>query len=50
MAVRDRSGNEVRGVPFEPFLGAVAEEATDRALAGIDLEELLAASGPKPTA
>ncbi len=50
VAVRDRSGNEVRGVPFEPFLGAVAEEATDRALAGIDLEELLAASGPKPTA
>jgi hypothetical protein len=37
-------------VPFEPFLGAVAEEAAGRALEGIDLEELMAASGPKPTA
>jgi threonyl-tRNA synthetase len=42
VAVRDRSGNEVRGIPFEPFAEAVAKEANERALEGISLDELKA--------
>ena len=49
-AVRDREGHEVRGIPFEPFVEAVAVEASDRRLEGTDLEELRAASAPTPTA
>jgi threonyl-tRNA synthetase len=46
-AVRDRSGKEVRGVPLEPFVEAIAAEAASRALEGVDLEALKAsASGP----
>src|SRR5207249_12084210 len=41
-AVRDRAGHEVRGVPFDPFAAAVAEEARTRALAGVDLQALKA--------
>jgi threonyl-tRNA synthetase len=43
-AVRDRSGREVRGVPFEPFVEAIAEEARTRALQGVDIEPLKPAS------
>jgi threonyl-tRNA synthetase len=46
VSVRDRSGHEVRGVPFEAFAEAAAKEAADRALEGIDLDELLAAADP----
>jgi len=45
VAVRDRHGHEVRGVPFDSFLGAVLAEASERALEGIDLEPLRA-TGP----
>jgi threonyl-tRNA synthetase len=46
-AVRDRSGKEVRGVPLEPFVEAIAAEAASRALEGVDLEALKAAAlGP----
>jgi threonyl-tRNA synthetase len=45
VAVRDRHGHEVRGVPFEPFLEAVVTEVSGRALEGIDLEAIRAA-GP----
>jgi threonyl-tRNA synthetase len=48
-SVRDRGGHEVRGIPFEPFMEAVAEEATRRSLEGTDLDELAASSGPSPT-
>jgi threonyl-tRNA synthetase len=40
VAVRDRAGHEVRGVPFEPFVEAVAQEARVRALEGVDLGAL----------
>jgi threonyl-tRNA synthetase len=40
VAVRDRSGKEVRGIPFEPFLDAVANEAAERGLEGLSLDEL----------
>jgi threonyl-tRNA synthetase len=40
VAVRDRQGHEVRGVPFEPFLVAAAAEASSRALEGVDLAAL----------
>jgi threonyl-tRNA synthetase len=46
VAVRDREGHEVRGVPFEPFADAVAKEAGERALAGVNIEGL----GPGPAA
>jgi threonyl-tRNA synthetase len=42
-AVRDRSGHEVRGVPFEAFAAAAAAEAANRSLEGIDLDALGAA-------
>jgi threonyl-tRNA synthetase len=41
LAVRDRDGHEVRGVPFGRFVDAVVEEARSRALQGTDLEALL---------
>jgi threonyl-tRNA synthetase len=47
-AVRERTGKEVRGVPFEPFLEAVAAEVKGRALEGIDLEGLNVPGGGKP--
>src|SRR5438128_5573930 len=40
VAVRDREGHEVRGVPFERFAEAAATEARDRALEGMDLEAI----------
>jgi threonyl-tRNA synthetase len=40
VAVRDRSGREVRGIPFEPFVDAVSREADERALEGVPLAEL----------
>jgi threonyl-tRNA synthetase len=40
VAVRDRSGREVRGVPFERFADAAALEASGRRLEGLDLERL----------
>ena len=43
-AVRDRSGHEERGVPFEPFLAAIEEENRTRAVQGVSLESLTAAS------
>jgi threonyl-tRNA synthetase len=49
VAVRERSGQEVRGVPFEAFADAAAKEARDRALEGIDLDELKASVEPTPT-
>jgi threonyl-tRNA synthetase len=47
-AVRERTGKEVRGMPFEPFLEAVAAEARSRALEGLDLEELKGPGGGEP--
>jgi threonyl-tRNA synthetase len=47
-AVRERSGKEVRGVPFEPFMEAVEKEVRDRALEGIDLDELVGPGGGEP--
>jgi len=41
VAVRDRHGHEVRGVPFDPFVDAAAAEASGRAAEGIDLEALV---------
>jgi len=41
VAVRDRDGHEVRGVPFEPFAQAAAKEAAQRSLHGIDLDSLV---------
>jgi threonyl-tRNA synthetase len=49
VSVRERSGREARGVPFDPFVDAAAQEASDRALEPIDLDELKAASAPTPT-
>jgi threonyl-tRNA synthetase len=49
VSVRDRGGHEVRGIPFEPFMEAVADEAARRSLEGTDLAELAASSGPTPT-
>ena len=49
VSVRDRSGIEVRGVPFPVFLDAAGREARARDLTGIDLDELAASSGPTPT-
>ncbi len=40
VAVRDRSGTEVRGIPFESFREAAAKEAEDRALEGLTLDAL----------
>jgi threonyl-tRNA synthetase len=40
VAVRDREGHEVRGVPFDAFVEAVAKEAAERALEGTDLQGL----------
>jgi threonyl-tRNA synthetase len=47
VSARDRSGNEVRGIPLQEFLGAVTEEAASRALEGTDLRSLAADSGPR---
>jgi threonyl-tRNA synthetase len=41
VAVRDRSGHEVRGILFERFAEAAAGEADERRHEGIDLERLL---------
>jgi threonyl-tRNA synthetase len=49
-AVRDRHGKEVRGIPFEPFVEAVAKEAADRALEGVDLGSLAPATVGGPPA
>jgi threonyl-tRNA synthetase len=43
-AVRDRHGTEVRGIPVEPFVEAVAAEAAGRELEGVDLGSLAAAA------
>jgi threonyl-tRNA synthetase len=43
VAVRDRHGQEVRGVPFGSFVEAVAAEAAERALEGIDPASLISA-------
>jgi threonyl-tRNA synthetase len=40
VSVRDRSGNEVRGVRFDAFADAAAKEASDRAITGIELTGL----------
>jgi len=40
VAVRDRLGNEVRGVLFDRFADAAAREAHERSLSGIDLAGL----------
>ena len=40
LAVRDRSGHEVRGISFEPFVDAVAKEALERALEGVSLDNV----------
>src|SRR6266508_1206519 len=48
-AVRPLGHHEVRGIPFEAFVEAAAKEAADRAIEGIDLEELKASSQPTPT-
>jgi threonyl-tRNA synthetase len=48
VAVRERTGKEVRGVPFEPFLEAVAFEARERRLDTVDLDELLGPGGGEP--
>ena len=49
VSVRDRSGQEVRGVLFEAFAEAVAREASQRTLEGLDLDELKASGEPTPT-
>ncbi|MFN2589955.1 MAG: His/Gly/Thr/Pro-type tRNA ligase C-terminal domain-containing protein, partial [Actinomycetota bacterium] len=36
VAVRTRVGKETRGVPFEPFVDAIAEEASMRSLEGVE--------------
>jgi threonyl-tRNA synthetase len=41
VSVRDRGGNEVRGVPFDAFADAAANEAADRAITGIELAGLV---------
>ena len=41
LAVRDREGHEVRGVPFGRFVDAVVEEHRARAVHGVDPESLL---------
>ncbi|MGH2573041.1 MAG: threonine--tRNA ligase [Actinomycetota bacterium] len=50
VAVRDRHGHEVRGVPFEQFLEAVVTEVSERALDGIDPEAIRAAGPSGQTA
>jgi threonyl-tRNA synthetase len=49
VSVRDRHGHEVRGIPVEPFAEAVADEAARRSVEGMELDELAAATEPKPT-
>jgi threonyl-tRNA synthetase len=49
VSVRDRSGQELRGVPFEAFAEVAAREASERALEGLDLDELKASAEPTPT-
>jgi len=44
VAVRDRHGSEVRGVPFGLFADAAAREAQDRSLSGIELARLVGQS------
>ncbi|HXY73594.1 MAG TPA: threonine--tRNA ligase, partial [Actinomycetota bacterium] len=41
VAVREREGKEVRGVPFDRFVEAASEEARSRALEPADLEMLV---------
>jgi threonyl-tRNA synthetase len=40
VAVRDRSGHEVRGILFQAFLEAAAREADERALESLSLDGL----------
>ncbi len=40
IAVRDREGHEVRGVPPEAFIEAAAEESRERRVMGVDLDGL----------
>ena len=49
VAGRERSGKEVRGVPFDAFVEAIIKEMSERSLESIDLAELTAASRPTPT-
>jgi threonyl-tRNA synthetase len=49
VAVRDREGNDVKGVPLDAFILAVVREALDRAVSGTDLEELKVSAQPTPT-
>ena len=39
-SVRDRDGNEARGVPLDAFVAAASQEARSRALTGIDVKAL----------
>jgi threonyl-tRNA synthetase len=47
VAVRDRDGHEVRGVPFGGFVDAAVAESRSRALRGVDLGELLVGSAER---
>jgi threonyl-tRNA synthetase len=42
IAVRDRAGNEVRGLDPSAFMEAIVAEATSRSVAGVDLQTLAA--------
>ena len=44
-AVRDRAGHEVRGVPLDPFVEAIAQEAASRSLEGVNVDALKASTG-----
>ncbi len=46
VAVREREGREVRGVPFEAFAAAAEAEARSRSLEPVDLAALLPAAAP----
>jgi threonyl-tRNA synthetase len=44
VAVRTRVGKETRGVPLDPFVDAIVEEASTRSLEGVDPSSLVPAS------
>jgi threonyl-tRNA synthetase len=49
VAVRDREGHDVKGIPLDVLVTALVQQTADRALEPLDLQELVAAAQPTPT-
>jgi threonyl-tRNA synthetase len=48
VAVRDREGHDVKGIPLDALIEALVRHADERSLEAVGLEELKVAAQPTP--